>query len=271
MNATPRIAAIGDNCVDIYTNLGKTFPGGGPVNFSVQARRLGAETAYIGVIGDDLHGDWIADALTTEGVDTRHLVRSPGPTARAWVKLENGDRHFLRSDRGVREQLLITQAIDEFIARYDLVHTTLDGRVDGHIARWHTSGLRTSYDFSHRATPAQIELLPYIDVAFFSGQFLGADRVREQLTTLHDKGAGVVVMTLGAGGSMAFDGKRTYSQTAIAASVVDTLGAGDAFQAAFIVTYLLTGDLNVALRDAAVWSARACGHLGGFGHGHESI
>lgn len=271
MNATPRIATIGDNCVDIYTNLGKTFPGGGPVNFSVQARRLGAETAYIGVIGDDLHGDWIADALTNEGVDTRHLVRSPGPTARAWVKLENGDRHFLRSDRGVREQLRVTQAIDEFIAEYDLVHTTLDGGVDDHIPRWHASGLRISYDFSHRATPAQIELLPYIDVAFFSGQFWGADSARKKLAVLHGKGASVIVITLGVGGSLAFDGKQTYSQTAVEASVVDTLGAGDAFQAAFIVTSLLTGELSEALHKGTICAAQACAYLGGFGYGRESV
>jgi len=266
-----RIAAVGDDCGDIYANLGRTFPGGGPVNFAVQVRRQGAEAAYIGVIGDDAHGAWIAEALTAEGADTRHLVRLPGPTARAWVQLVDRDRTFLRSDRGVREQLLITPDIDAFIAESDLVHTTLDGCVDAHIPRWHESGRRISYDFSHRATPAQIDLLPFVDAAFFSGQSLTAEDAREKARVLQAEGARMVVITLGERGSVACDGERALFQPAVVADVIDTLGAGDAFQAAFMLAYLRERDLGAALLAGAECAAQACAHLGGFGHGHASI
>lgn len=266
-----RIVAVGDNCVDIYANLGRTFPGGGPVNFAVQARRLGAEAAYIGVIGDDTHGAWIAEALNVEGVDTRYLIRLPGSTARAWVQLVDRDRTFLHSERGVRERLLITPDINVFIAGADLVHTTLDGCVDAHIPRWHAAGRQISYDFSHRATSAQIDLLPFVDVAFFSGQSLTAEDAREKARALQVEGARVVVITLGERGSVACDGERALFQPAVVADVIDTLGAGDAFQAAFMLAYLHERDLGAALLAGAECAAQACAHLGGFGHGHASI
>ena len=266
-----KIVAVGDNCVDIYANLGKTFPGGGPVNFAVQACRAGVDAAYVGLIGDDTHGDWIADALVEEGVDITHLIRQHGPTARAWVELVNRDRTFIRSDRGVREQLVITPDMHAFIAGADLVHTTLDGRVDAYIAEWYAAGCRVSYDFSYRATPAQIELLPYVAVAFFSGQAFNLEEAREQAITLQRHAAGIVVITLGARGSLAYDGVDDVFQPAVYAEVVDTLGAGDAFQAAFMLAYLRGDGLGDALHAGAVCAAQACTSLGGFGHGHESL
>ncbi|WP_119071103.1 PfkB family carbohydrate kinase [Aggregatilinea lenta] len=265
------IAAVGDNCVDIYTHLNRTFPGGGPVNFAVQVRRQGIPAAYVGVIGDDLHGDWMAGALVSEGIDTRFLMRLPGTTARAWVKVEDHERIFLRSDHGVREQLVITPEIDAYLAGAGLIHTTLDGCVDAHVPGWHAAGRCISYDFSHRATPAQLALLPHIEVAFFSGQFFDVEAAREQIERLHNEGARVIVMTLGARGSLAFDGKQSFFQRAIEAKAVDTLGAGDAFQAAFMVAYLRGEDIARALEVGAVGAAQACGSLGGFGHGHASI
>ncbi len=269
----PRIVAIGDNCVDIYTNVGKTFPGGGCVNFAVHANRLGAETAYIGVIGTDAHGDWIAGALATEGVDTRWLMRAEGPTALARVELVGSERTFKGSERGVREQLphRITPEVDSYIRRFDLLHTTLDGCIDEHIPLWSQVGLKISYDYSHRAKPVQLDLLPYIDVAFFSGQHLDPAAGPAFAKAKQQTGVRLVVVTFGQAGSLAFDGERLYQQNAIPTEPVDTLGAGDSFQAAFIVEYLQSGSVEWALEAGARYAATVCGQFGAFGHEHRSL
>ncbi|MBI5301801.1 MAG: hypothetical protein HY868_06675 [Chloroflexi bacterium] len=263
-----RIATIGDNCVDVYTNFQQGFPGGGAVNFAVHARRAGAQTAYVGVIGNDGYGDWMADAMNAEGVETKFMMRVPGPTALAFVRLINADRTFIGSDRGVRDQLRVTPEMDAYLGKFDLIHTTLDGRVDAHIPAWHRAGRKISYDFSHRAKPEQIALLPYITVAFFSGQHIEPANARERVVAYQHQGARVVVMTFGERGSIAFDGAREYRQPALPATVVDTLGAGDAFQAGFIVEYLKSGDIQAALAAGAQRGAQVCTHYGGFGHGH---
>lgn len=263
-----KIAAIGDNCIDVYTNLRQGFPGGGALNFAAHARRAGAQTAYVGVIGDDAYGDWMADALNAERVATEHLQRVPGPSALAFVRLVNAERTFIGSDRGVREQLRVTPEIDAYLGKFDWIHTTLDARVDAHIPAWHRAGRKISYDFSHRAKPEQIALLPYVTVAFFSGQHIEPADAREHVIAYQRQGARVVVMTFGENGSIAFDGAREYRQPAVPAQVVDTLGAGDAFQAGFIVEYLKTGAVDAALSAGAARAAKVCEHYGAFGYAH---
>jgi len=264
-----RLAAIGDNCIDIYTNLGLGCPGGGPVNFAVQARRAGADTAYVGVIGDDEHGEWLKAALVAEGVDVRHLLQVPGPTAVAYVRLEGNERTFIGADRGVRLQLRVTSEIDDYLADFDLIHTTLDGLVDEAIPRWYAAGRRVSYDFSHRARPEQFALLPHVYVAFFSGQKISWADGPARLRSLYQSGGPVLVMTFGADGSLAFDGAHYYDQPALPTQLVDTLGAGDAFQAGFMLSYLEGGSIPEALRRGAQLAAQACGRLGGFNHEHR--
>lgn len=261
-----RLAAIGDNCIDIYTNLGLGCPGGGPVNFAAQARRAGAETAYVGVIGQDTHGEWLKQALIAEGVDVEYLSQVPGPTAVAYVQLEGTERTFLGADRGVRLQLRVTPEIDAYLADFDLIHTTLDGLVDDAIPGWYRAGRRVSYDFSHRARPEQIALLPYLYVAFFSGQKIGRPDGPAALHSLHQPDGPILVMTFGADGSLAYDGDRFYEQAALPTRLVDTLGAGDAFQAGFMLRFLEAGSIQPALRLGAELAAQACRSLGGFNH-----
>ncbi|MFZ5823926.1 MAG: PfkB family carbohydrate kinase [Bacillota bacterium] len=265
-----RLAAIGDNCIDVYTNKGMAYPGGGPVNFAVQARRLGAETAYIGVVGGDEHGRWLADALAAEGVETTHLTVVEGDTAVAYVRLEGAERTFIGSQPGVRGQLAVTPETERYLSGFDLIHTTLDGRVDEHIPAWHQAGKRISYDFSHRARPEQLALLPHIECAFFSGQKVRAEDGPALLKEHHGRGATLAVMTFGEEGSLAYDGHRLYYQPALPASVVDTLGAGDSFQAGFVVAYLQTESIQAALAAGAATAVRAISNYGGFGQGRPT-
>ena len=120
-----QIAAVGDNCVDIYTNKDWAFPGGGPVNFAAHVSRLGAKAAYIGVIGTDFQGDIIRDALLSEGVDITYLLREEGQTAVAYVHLDGTERTFIGSEHGVREILgkrVHQKEILGYLAGFDHLH-----------------------------------------------------------------------------------------------------------------------------------------------------
>ena len=41
-----KIATVGDNCMDVYENIGKAYPGGNPVNVAVYIVRMGGEASY---------------------------------------------------------------------------------------------------------------------------------------------------------------------------------------------------------------------------------
>lgn len=262
-----RIVSIGDNCVDVYTNLNHLYPGGGAVNFAVHAARSGAAASYVGVVGNDRNGTLLREALIAEGVDTSHLRTANGPTAVAYVRLENGDRTFIGSNPGVRYQLAVDDAIRAHINGADLVHTTLDGRMEDEVPRWKAAGLRVSFDFSHRYTPEQLYLLPDLEIAFFSGQRMGPAGAEEAARAYHSLGARVVVITLGEGGSLAFDGSQIYRQGAEPTTAVDTLGAGDGYMAAFAVEYLRSGNIPAAMKAGTRTASGICQHHGAFERG----
>ncbi len=262
-----KFAAIGDNCIDVYQNLSRGYPGGGPVNFAVRAARMSIQTAYIGLIGEDANGSLLRYGLLAEGVDVSHLYTMPGPTAVAYVRLDGTERVFVGKDRGVREKLVVNEETDSFLSNFQLVHTTLDGCVDAHIARWKKMGLAISYDFSHRAMPEQFTLLPYIDIAFFSGQKYSWEEAPDLLQHFHDIGGKLLVMTFGQRGSIAFDGQNFHIQPSVPIRVVDTMGAGDAFQAGFVTCIMSGGSVQQALLMGAMCGAQACTEFGGFGHG----
>ena len=52
-------------------------PGGAPANVAVAARRLGSQTAFLGKVGEDAFGYFLAKTLADEGVDTRSATFRP--------------------------------------------------------------------------------------------------------------------------------------------------------------------------------------------------
>ena len=45
-----RLAAVGDNCIDLYDQTGDAYPGGNPVNVAVYTVRLGGSASYTGCL-----------------------------------------------------------------------------------------------------------------------------------------------------------------------------------------------------------------------------
>ena len=68
-----KVAAVGDNCVDVYEKEGKQYPGGNPVNVAVYLKRMGVDASYTGVVGTDECGKTMIEALNGKDVDTSHV------------------------------------------------------------------------------------------------------------------------------------------------------------------------------------------------------
>jgi fructoselysine 6-kinase len=261
-----KLVGIGDNCVDCYVDTGVMYPGGNALNVAVFARRSGAEAGYVGVVGDDPPGRCISQALQAEGVDTQRLRVVAGPTAYATVEVVDGERVFGPNDLGVS---IFTPTGDDhrYLAGFDLIHTGDSSGLEQHVAKLATRG-RVSFDFGIHRAPAYVEpLLPHLFVAEFSASDLGDDQVEDLVRWAHRQGPRFVLVTRGASGALLSDGRRRYRQPAVATTVVDTLGAGDAFIAGTLLGLVNGRPLADTLVDAAELAARACAELGAFGHG----
>lgn len=118
-----KLATIGSNCIDYYnlSNTHKAYPGGGPVNMGVYAKRLGQDSSYIGVIGDDENGYLMKSAISKQGVDISHLHTLKGSTAVTQVTLNNGERIFGDYDEGVLAEYKLRDDDINFICEHDVV------------------------------------------------------------------------------------------------------------------------------------------------------
>lgn len=266
---TLRLLGLGDNTVDTYVDRGLQFPGGNAVNVAVLAHRLGAETGYLGCLGSDEGGMLIVDALRQEGVDTSRCRRLAGDNARAFIGHDGNDRRFLRSQHGVRGQWGGFSPEDlAYVAAFDLVHSSVYGELEASLATLRRAARRFCYDFSERWTDANLAAtLPWLDIAFLSFPSGSDAECRHLARRCADAGPGLVVVTRGERGSLAMAGGVFHHNGINQTQIVDTLGAGDGFIAAFLLAVLAEKSIPEALAAGAANAAAVCAYQGGFGHG----
>lgn len=266
---TLRLLGLGDNTVDTYVDRGLQFPGGNAVNVAVLARRIGAETGYLGCLGSDEAGTLIVDALRREGVDTGRCRMLAGDNARAYIGHDGNDRRFLRSQHGVRGQWGRFSPEDlAYIAAFELVHSSVYSGLDANLTTLRRAARRFSYDFSEHWTDANLAAtLPSLEIAFLSFPSGSDAECRNLARRCADAGPGLVVVTRGERGSLALAGGVFHCHGITRAQIVDTLGAGDGFIAAFLLAVLEGRGVAAALAAGAANAAAVCAYQGGFGHG----
>lgn len=266
MTARFDIAALGELLID-FTDRGlsdagmrlfEQNPGGAPANMLAAAARLGERTAFIGKVGDDMHGRFLRDTLTAAGIDVTGLVLSPDVfTTLAFVALDDrGERHFsfarkpgadtcLRSDE--LPAPLLSSARVLHVGSLSLTDEPARSATFAAVEAAKRAGAVISYDPNYRAalwpdaeTAAEHmrSMLPYVDVMKLSDEetalLTDEPDPAAAAAVLLSRGVKCAAVTLGAEGALvaAADGMRRVPGFAV--NAVDTTGAGDAFWGGFL-------------------------------------
>ena len=261
-----RVLGVGDNCIDDYTELGKKYPGGNALNFAVYASRIeGCEADYLGIIGTDENGEYLLNEIKKQGLDTSCLWQEKGRNAVTSILIRDGDRVFADYVEGVQENAVLTRERIPDISGYSLVHFVVWGFGREHVPE--IKGVALSCDFSSKLDDPRTGIMPYLDFSFFSGRHLIQEgkNLEEEIRKLKKRTPGLVVMTLGEHGSIVFDGKQIYRGEALPVEVVDTLGSGDAYIAAFLVSRLGGKDIQESINAGHVAASDICKRLGAWG------
>jgi fructoselysine 6-kinase len=263
------VIGVGDNTVDRYLHLDKMFPGGNSVNVPVLAHRLGHPAAYLGWLAKDPHGLLIYNALNEEGIDISHCRLIEGQNAYCEVTLQDGDRVFGDYSEGVCGQIALNDDDFQFISSFDLVHTSVYSFISPFLKQLKSISKTLSFDFSQewdRKTLA--ETLPFVDIALISNPVQDIDQNKELAGYASSFGPDIVLVTSGEKGALLYDGSQFYHQPILPLEkIVDTLGAGDAFAARFMVDYMNGLSVRLALQNAAKFASDSCMYYGAFGHG----
>jgi ribokinase len=288
VTSVPRLLVIGDIAwdvlmrpagdlvwgADVYGHV-DLFPGGSAANVAVWAKRLGADVTLIGQVGQDRLGELMLAHLASEGVGAAIRAVAGGETMRIGVVIRPDAEHAFVTDHS--RPLRLSAA--------DLPLTLLDG-VDAVFLNGYGAFMAGSASF---AAPILAEarrrgILVAFDPSSFSliGAY-GAARLMDEIGPLtvllanEDEARALVpggdlpallartelaVVKRGGLGALAIHAAGSLSAAADPITVADTTGAGDAFDAAFLVEFLQRRDLPSALAAANRLGGRVASQLG---------
>lgn len=259
-----RVAAVGDNCIDVLQPpINRKLVGGNALNVAIQMARLGGDAAYFGAVSSDDNGALVRASLQAHGLSDGQLTVRPGRTAHTDIEVAaSGERHIGFEDFGVCAGYAPDSDQVDLLSTMDHVHIGwLD---DGGALRRALVAARVSVsqDISVNAEPAD-RGVDGLSIAFCSRPGT-ADQTADAAAALLRAGAKAVVVTRGADGSSAFFAGKAYEIGAVEVSTVDTTGAGDSYIAAFLLAHLAGAGPARAGELAAAHAALTCQHLGGF-------
>lgn len=260
--------------------------------FACGAARLGLKVAFIGVCGDDVFGRFMLDEMSKVNVDVSHvIVRKDGQTGLSVIlnqSFDSGSRYAdatrptAQGDRailthlGLIAELQASDIADDLLRRSKHLHvasyflqTKLQPDLPNLFRRARSFGLTTSLDTNYDPSGKWLgfdELLAVTNVLLpnevEAKSLTGAENVDEAATRLTSR-VEAFVIKLGKDGALGIFGSQRVRMNSIPVNVVDTVGAGDSFDAGFIYGYLNGWELEKSLRLACVCGALSTQHAGG--------
>jgi sugar/nucleoside kinase (ribokinase family) len=259
------------------------FPGGADLNVAVGLQRLGVRTTWASVLGEDAHGDYLADAVDQLGI-TPLIRRAAGPTALMFkaggasgdpevLQVRHNSAFALHVDALLTGDLLALDGIDHVHltgitlgispvvrgAALALLEAALAARVslsfdpNLRLNLWHDRDEMRTVVNTFAAQAGVV--MPGLG----EGRLLtGHDDPEHIAQTYLDSGTREIVIKLGAEGAQAWtaDGQTAQSR-AFAVTAIDTVGAGDGFAAGYLAAFLAGGSLQERVDQAAAVGALA--------------
>ena len=235
--------------------------GGKGGNQAVAAARLGAETVFIGAVGDDTFGAAERAALEAEGIDVSGLLTLPGePTGENAIAVAGGANQALDSVqvRATLKRLSLKRGDVVLVGHEIRTGATHEALRLGRIAKATTilnpapaHGLeRPTLELADILTPNEGEL-----AALAGGRGRPSAQAKRLLGA--EPGERAVLVSLGANGTLLVDGKRSRAMAAPKVDVVDTVGAGDTLNGALAAGLAAGLDLVEASRRAGIAASLA--------------
>lgn len=250
---------------------------------AVGLSRLGIRVNFIGAVGDDIFGEYILRFLNNERINVLRVRRQPNTNTGFTVSLTYPENRALITYTGIMKDFTINEEdIDFIISNSDHLHISsffLQKRLQQDIGYLFTKakekGLTTSldpgWDPEDKDWAKLKELFPVVDILFLNG--IEAKRVYcslykedddiEKVAELLSKEVKLLIIKLGEKGALVLEDEKKYYRSGFKVDVIDTTGAGDAFNAGFLYGRLNNYDLDKCLLIGNACGALSCTGIGG--------
>jgi len=254
------------------TLIGQSFAtvsGGKGANQAVAAARLGAEVSMIGCVGNDAYGEALRGALLAEQIDCQAVSTVDGSSGVALIVVDDSSQNSIVIVPGANGALTaeaigrfdsVIQAADVLICQLEVP----DASVGHALKRGRELGKTVILNPAPVSRPLPSDWYASIDylipneseASALSGLAVDSlEAAQAAATRLIALGAGKVIITLGAQGSLFADGQRFEHFPAPAVKAVDTTAAGDTFVGGFAAALAAGKDEAQAIRFGQVAAA----------------
>ena len=294
MMPVPKIISFGEVLWDLFPD-GERF-GGAPANFACHAALLGGDVTMVSAVGDEKRGRKAIGILGGFGIDTNQVRVIPRTTTGSvGVEVDAaGKPKFTIHENAAWDQVAWSSELESAISGADAVYFgTLGQRsevsratIRRALALARSAGKMRILDVNLRA--------PFFDDNLIRDSVEGVSHLKlsdDELEavagacgiSLDGAPADVlcqlrsrfrlhsVVMTRGAQGALFVSEEDVIDQPGVPAEVLDTVGAGDAFTAAFVLGILKGEKLEAVLRQACEKAAVVCSQPGAVPAGPQTL
>ncbi|WLG86845.1 ribokinase [Pseudomonas cucumis] len=232
------------------TLIGQSFAtvsGGKGANQAVAAARLGAQVSMVGCVGSDAYGEALREALLAEQIDCQAVSTVEDSSGVALIVVDDNSQNAIVIVAGANGALTpevidrfdaVLQAADVIICQLEVPDATV-----GHaLKRGRELGKTVILNPAPASRPLPVDWYAAIDylipneseASALSGLPVDSLSTAETAATrLIAMGAGKVIITLGAQGSLLANGTRLEHFPAAKVKAVDTTAAGDTFVGGF--------------------------------------
>lgn len=291
------VTALGELNVDIILNQIDGFPemgkekfagsmtvtlGSSTAIFAANIACLGARTAFAGMVGKDSFGDLVCRSLAERGVDTSFIIRSREYSTGATVVMSYDEDRANLTYQGAMDHMGFDNIDPALFKSTRHIHissvfmqTALMQSLSKVFAAAHANGVTISmdtqwdpkekWDFDYR------KILPEVDVFMPNETELraiaGTEDFDEAVYRIQPYLRQAAVIKCGSRGSLLIrkDGTITRMEPFLNRTVVDTVGAGDSFNAGFIYGYVNGRELSECQRLGNLTGAVSTTAAGGTG------
>ncbi len=254
------------------------YPGGAVFNTAIALGRLGAPAGFLSGLSSDLFGEMLRGSLRTSGVSCDLAVVSDRPTTLAFVRLVDGQASYAFYDENTAGRMLAPDDLPDlpeevealFFGGISLVVDPSGAAYEKLLAREAADrvimidpNVRPGFITDEEAYRARIDrMIGRSDLVKLSDEDLrwlyGKGSLEDLAGEVLGRGATAVFVTEGAKGASAYTAGDAVRVAARKVEVVDTVGAGDTFNAGVLATLHHAGVLDkpgVARLEAGVLRA----------------
>lgn len=227
--------------------------GGSAANTCIGLSRLGLKIGYIGKIAKDNEGILLKDNLKNENINLDNLIISKnGRTGKVMGFVDSNGERALYVDAGVNDTIKISEINLKKVNEAKLLHLSSfvgeSFKTQIELVNSVSKKVKISFDpgmiYVNKGLDNLVDILNNTDILLLNHKELEIllnkkiENIQNSLNPLWDFGISTIVVKQGSKGVSAFQKDQKVQVPAFNVNCVDTTGAGDAFNAGFLYSYL---------------------------------